>query len=335
MKQTISLSFFTFLTLALCTFCVSVKAEDPASASSLRADLAKAFSQLTLNGIEGLKDAMKNNERARNNGNTKDISLAKFRITDVQVPASSNNVSMSGSASTSSGVSGSSSSTSSIASSLGIKVWFELSNGTMVNPTRKKWDNKEKFYIHIQTSVPVYVSLYQNYPDSRPVSRQIYPDKKYPEGFKVLQPGQSTRLPVLFETDDDMRDEIMSLVVVRADWTGIQSGLSTPATSSVVNSEGKPTITAQVTSRGAGTMKCINDRFVTQKSISPADTQENVSGLDAQEAQSLAETVNEEVALAKMSTQDSDTISSRIPDDVCSYMFGAGNVGQWQLTIKK
>lgn len=100
---------------------------------------------------------------------------------------------------------------------LGIKVWFELQDGTLVNPIKYRWQSKERFWIHIQTAVPIYVALFQNYPESRPASRQVYPDQAYPESFKPLAANETTRLPVLFEMDDDMRNEIMSMVVVRSD----------------------------------------------------------------------------------------------------------------------
>lgn len=329
MKRTM-FQIFVFTAFILLTISSDLKALDVSNNDANRTNLEKSFNQLTANCFAGMKEALRNAEQARVDGADKDLSLAKFRIAEVQVPNAPTSASMSGSTS---GTSSSSSST--MPSSLGVRVWFELTDGTMFNPNKRKWSNKEQFYIHIQTSVPIYVSLYQNYPDSRPASRQIYPDKKYPEGFKVLQPGQSTRLPVLFETDDDLRTEIMSIVVVRADWTGIQTGLSTPATTSVVNNEGKPTITAQVTYRGAGTMKCLNDRAVINQDLTAEQTKEIVSSIDDAEAAALSKTVNEEAENLQLKVSESEKETSNVPEDVCFYMFGAGNVGQWQLTIQK
>ncbi len=329
MKRTM-FQIFVFSAFILLTAFPVLNAAEVSNNETARDNLEKSFNQLTANCFAGMKEALRNTEQARVNGADKDLSLAKFRIAEVQVPSAPTSVSMSGSTSSTS-----SNASSSMPSSLGIRVWFELTDGTMFNPNKRKWTNKEQFYIHVQTSVPVYVSLYQNYPDSRPASRQIYPDKKYPEGFKVLQPGQGTRLPVLFETDDDMRTEIMSIVVVRADWTGIQSGLSTSATTSVVNNEGKPTITAQVTYRGAGTMKCLNDRAVINQDLTAEETKEIVTSIDDAEAAALSKTVNEEADNLQMQVSESNKATSNVPEDVCFYMFGAGNVGQWQLTIQK
>ena len=130
-----------------------------------------------------------------------------------------------------------------VTADLGIKVWFELQDGTLVNPIKHRWGSKERFWIHIQTAVPVYVALFQNYPESRPASRQVYPDQAYPESFKPLAANETTRLPVLFEMDDDMRDEIMSMVVVRSDCGAItkvpetENGGSTTVQNDPINEE--------------------------------------------------------------------------------------------------
>lgn len=295
----------------------------------IRSDLERSFVELTGNSIDGLRKALSDNE----NG-TKEIAEAKFQIATVQTPTqtttTTTTTSPDGQTATRTQTT-----TSSTTSKLGIKVWFELSDGTLVNPTKKRWDRKEKFYVHVQTAVPVYVSLYQNYPESRPTSRQIYPDAKYPESFKALQPGQSTRLPVMFEMDDDMRDEVMSMVVVRADWSGIQNGLTTQATASVTNQNGTAQVTAQVTATGSGTMKCINDRIVTKKDFTAEETREVVQDASDKEVEMITKAVNEEAGQAKFQIVGSSTATSRQPNEVCFYMFGAGNIGQWQLTIKK
>ena len=228
-----------------------------------------------------------------------------------------------------------STSTVTTSSNLGIKVWFELKDGTLVNPTKKRWSAKETFYIHVQAAVPVYVALYQNYPDSRPLSRQIYPDSKYKNSFKAIQPGQSTKLPVTFEMDDDQRDEIMSMVVVRSDWSGIQNGLTAQATASVTSNNGTAQITAQVNTTGAGTLKCINDRVVGKKDLTKEDAHKIVENISEKQADNIAKAVNEAASVAKFQIVGSDPVTSTQANDVCFYMFGAGHIGQWQLTIKK
>ena len=99
----------------------------------------------------------------------------------------------------------------------GVAVWFELLDSRFVNPVKHRWNPEERFYIWIQPAVPVVVSLHQNYPEDRPPSRQVYPDAAHPETFSTIPGGRATRLPVRFKMDDDLRNEIMSMVVVRAD----------------------------------------------------------------------------------------------------------------------
>lgn len=298
-------------------------------ATSIRSDLEMAFIKLTSNSIDGLKKALKDKESG-----TKDTANTKFQIAEVQTPTRTTTTTTT----TSSDGTTSSNTTTSVttsASKLGIKVWFELKDGTLINPTKKRWDRREKFYVHIQAAVPIYVSLYQNYPDSRPTSRQIYPDSKYNDSFKAIQPGQSTRLPVMFEMDDDQRDEIMSMVVVRADWKGIQNGLTTQATASVTTNNGTAQVSAQVNSTGVGTMKCINERVSTKKDLTEKEIKETVQNLNDKQTEQITKAVNEAAQSAKFQIVGSENATSSQSNDVCFYMFGPGNVGQWQLTIKK
>ncbi|MCA8983776.1 MAG: hypothetical protein R3C12_21315 [Planctomycetaceae bacterium] len=99
----------------------------------------------------------------------------------------------------------------------GIAVWFQLENGRYVNPTKHRWNPGERFHVWIEPAVPVTISLHQNYPDDRPPSKQVYPDARYPKTFRDFRAGERSKLPVRFRMDDDLRDEIMSMVVVRCD----------------------------------------------------------------------------------------------------------------------
>ncbi|MDO4551746.1 MAG: hypothetical protein Q4C96_10910 [Planctomycetia bacterium] len=299
------------------------------TSSAIRSESEQAFVQLTSNALEAVNKIQKDKESG-----AKGVTEVKFQIAEVQAP---------GQTVTTTAVTNASGQTTtntqttvtSTPSKLGIKVWFELTDGTLVNPTKREWKPREKFYIHIQSAVPVYVGLYQNYPESRPTSRQIYPDKKYPESFKAIQPGQATKLPVLFEMDDDMRDEIMSMVVVRSDWEGIQNGLTAQATASVTNTNGTAQVTAQVTATGAGTIKSINDAVVTKKEITKDTVKENAEGVSEKEAENITKSINEAAGGAKFQIVGSEVATSTQANDVCFYMFGTGSIGQWQLTIKK
>ena len=286
MKKTI-LTTTIFVALAMIIGMTMVsRAEDQTEAR--REAFTQGFEQLISNAKEGLAKPPVQEPLFKDGSQTETIS--KFAISPVSVPATTPN-------------------TVPTSCQLGIKVWFQLENGACFNPIKRKMGVKEKFYIHVQAAVPVYVSLFQNYPDSLPISRQVYPDAQYPESFKAIQPGQSTRLPVLFEMDDNTLDEIMSMVVVRADAPQIQSTLSTQATASVTSTGGNTVVTAQATTGTPGTLKEINDSIVKG---SDKDSKFIISGPGA-------------------STPNITTV----PDDVAFYMFGAGFIGQWQLTLKK
>lgn len=325
MKRTWNNSILAALILAG-GFCGFVSAE---TSSAIRSESEQAFVQLTSNALEAVNKIQKEKESG-----IKGAMAVKFQIAEVQAPAQTTTTTTVTNANGTT-TTNTQTSTAATPSKLGIKVWFELADGTMVNPTKREWKPREKFYVHIQSAVPVYVGLFQNYPDSRPTSRQIYPNTKFTESFKAIQAGQATKLPVLFEMDDDMREEIMSMVVVRSDWEGIQNGLTAQATASVTNNNGTAQVSAQVTTTGAGTIKSVNDAVVMKKNITKDLVKENVQGISEKEAETISKAINESAASAKFQIVGSETASSTQHDDVCFYMFGAGNVGQWQLTIKK
>jgi len=243
-----------------------------------RQNFIKGFEQLTKNTEEGLAKAPVKESVSKDAANT------KFAIAPVTVSTTTYNI--------------------------GVKVWFSLEDGTAFNPVKRKMGVKERFYVHIQSAVPVYVSLFQNYYESRPESKQVYPDTKYPDTLKVIQAGVAARLPVAFEMDDDTRDEIMSMVVARADAPQIQSTQTTQATATVTNTGGTATVTAQASAETTGTLKSINDGLAGK-------------GIDA---------AGKFVIAAPSATA---AVTSTVPNDVAFYMLGAGYTGQWQLTLKK
>ncbi|MDR1384706.1 MAG: hypothetical protein LBJ67_12810 [Planctomycetaceae bacterium] len=102
-----------------------------------------------------------------------------------------------------------------------VKIWFELTDGRYVNPKAYHFAPNEVFYVHVLSAVPVYVTLYQNYPGVSQ-SKRAYPDGRFPNSFRSLKPGEGTRLPVAFQMDANYADEYMSVVVTRADWEGIR-----------------------------------------------------------------------------------------------------------------
>lgn len=287
---------------------------------TIRSDSESAFLQLTLNSKEALKSALKKR--------VKGASASKFAIASVPDPTvdapqaddetdeekdSSDEVQMA------------------------VKVWFELSDGTKVNPVDHKWNAKEKFYVHVEAAAPVYVSLFQQLPSGKNDSTksvQIYPNKLYAESQEALQPGRATRLPVMFEMDDDEEDEIMSMVVVRADWEGIQDGLSSQATSSVANERGVPVVDSKIEESGHGTLKCLNERALADKKIDVKSVKKLVDDATDKEAEKIARNVNALDTVKFRIVQPAVSESNEV-EDVCFYMFGYQQVGHWRLTIKK
>ena len=114
-----------------------------------------------------------------------------------------------------------------------IRVWFELADGRYVDPRFYRWAPGELFYVHVQSATPVYVALYQNFPGRGMMSRQVYPDPRFPHSYQIIAPGVSTRLPVMFRTDMNFNPEYMSIVVSRADWSGIQSYVPNATTTAI------------------------------------------------------------------------------------------------------
>ena len=278
-------SFYTlFVTLVALTFGTSAHMFAQEDAEARRQVFVQGFEQLLKNTDDGLNKSVGSGE--------------KFAIAPVTVDNTARN--------------------------LGIKVWFTLENGTAFNPVKRKMGAKERFYVHVQSAVPVYVSLFQNYPDSKPESRQVYPDKEHPETLKVIQAGVATKLPVPFEMDDNTLDEIMAMVVVRADAPQIHTTVVTTttgttvtpvpapaatATLTVTSNDGVNTVVAQATASTLGTMKSINDGLADKKMDDPM-----------------------KFAIA---TPTIAVTMTTVPNDVAFYMLGTGYAGQWQLTLKK
>ncbi|MFH5806456.1 hypothetical protein [Alienimonas sp. DA493] len=102
------------------------------------------------------------------------------------------------------------------------KVMFELLGPDgrptgFVNPVRHRWQPGERFRMYVESSVPVYVHLFQDYPNTGRPSRPVYPDDRSAASFAPLPPGRLVQLPVDFVMDPDPADETMAVLLVRAD----------------------------------------------------------------------------------------------------------------------
>lgn len=195
---------------------------------------------------------------------------------------------------------------------MGIKVWFQLAaTGKFVNPTKHRWNPKEELYIWLEPAVPVQVSIHQNYPEDVKKSKHIYPDPKHPKTFSTIFPKPGgVRLPVKFRTDDDLRKEIISLVLVRSD-----SG-----TLPVVNALAKDNNSG--TSGDGGSLRLAMAEQVKQ------ETKMN------NEATSTGKIKGEDSRLTIVGPDNDQELSSDF-EDVAFFMFGHGTSHQFQLTLNK
>ncbi|MDR1268020.1 MAG: hypothetical protein LBK82_00710 [Planctomycetaceae bacterium] len=226
------LTFASFLLIVTASTLFAQDVPDPKDVGDLDRDAAvKAFAQLTENVKKTLSapDAVVKN----------DDGTTKFNvIAPVSVPLSSGT-----------GVVG--------GCTNAVKVWFELSDGRYVNPKYYRWAPNEVFYVHVLSAVPVYVTLYQNYPGVSQ-SKRAYPDGRFPASFRPLKPGEDTRLPVAFQMDGNHNTEFMSIVVTKADWEGIRTEVPQAAAVATVVAQSTTNTTSNTTSTVNTTVAATN-----------------------------------------------------------------------------
>jgi len=116
----------------------------------------------------------------------------------------------------------------------GMRVWFELTDGKLINPSVYRFKPGEEFFVHVESAVPVFVTLHQHFPDREGKDPIIaYPDKKFESSYRILNPAVRTKLFTKFAMDDNYEAEYMSLVVVRADWDKIAGDVPAAAITAV------------------------------------------------------------------------------------------------------
>lgn len=104
------------------------------------------------------------------------------------------------------------------APAMAISVWCQLEKTKRyVDPAKHVWTPKERFRLWLKTAVPVQIFIYQNFPSDRRQSQLVFPQPKHPESYSTILPGESFMLPVLFEMDDDLDEEFISVVFARPD----------------------------------------------------------------------------------------------------------------------
>ena len=109
--------------------------------------------------------------------------------------------------------------------SLCVKVWAELADesnnplGTFVNIQKYKWKAKQRFYLWMESPIPVQVSLAQFYdvgPQEAKKPKLVMPDTKKPLSFATVVPGSPFRHPQVISMDNNLADEFAMLTIIQA-----------------------------------------------------------------------------------------------------------------------
>ncbi|GHT31710.1 hypothetical protein FACS1894214_3250 [Planctomycetales bacterium] len=204
-----------------------------------------------------------------------------------------------------------------------VKIWFELEDGTFVEPTLHRWNPKEKFTIHFVSAVPVLVALYQNYPHDDLKSRQVMPDKRFPASFNAVPAGVDYKFPVLFEMDKNLEDEIMSLCLVRAD--------ASPAEIITVSATARAEVS---TTAGAG-FSATAQAEATLIETSAQTTEVTVTKGSERGFAAIGQAAQSSKFRAVGTVVCSQRASGRTADDVAVVILGEGPVTQQRFTLHK
>lgn len=241
---------------------------------------------------------------------------------------------------------------------LGVKIWAQLidqagNEGPFVNLTKYKWSPNQRFYLWLETAVPIQMAFFQNYPEGILPSRQITPDERFPETFGTIMPGRPHRFPVLLAMDDNLINEQVSIVVVRADCNALPvNGGPVAVATATATATGNGTAVAQATAVIAA------NTFLPGTNPSPqTQAQANAfAGIEGPQGtlkgsvikgtkdmftsiQTYAEQETDEAARLKLNLIGQPPIqnasTSQNPADVSILLMGPGKIAQIELTLFK
>jgi len=102
----------------------------------------------------------------------------------------------------------------------GVKIYASLADssgkesGTFVCIPKYKWHSNEYFYVYLESTTPIQVGFYQDYPENGMITktRQVLPDPNFPESYGTVVPGQAFKFPTLIKMDDSQEPEFMAIV---------------------------------------------------------------------------------------------------------------------------
>lgn len=144
---------------------------------------------------------------------------------------------------------------------IAVRFWFVLKNGRIVDPVRYRWKPNERFDIHVESCVPLELSIWQNYRDRRS-SVMVYPLLGKIATYSTTLPGRKYELPVDFIMDNDLDNEEISFVLIRSD-SGCLPINDTQVINQIVNAQGANVVNVnQIAQQTMEKMKLINNEAV-------------------------------------------------------------------------
>ncbi len=107
---------------------------------------------------------------------------------------------------------------------IAVKIWFTDERGRPYNPELHKFGVREPFHIWVESNFDVQFALFQNYPEDRPATKQVYPNPQDPRSNSILRGRTPVKVPGVFYMDRDLRNEIVSIVVSKVGYNGNRPG---------------------------------------------------------------------------------------------------------------
>lgn len=213
-------------------------------------------------------------------------------------------------------------------SEMAVKVWFTDAQGNPYNPTKHRFNPKERFSIWLQASCPVTVAIFQNYLTDRPESRLVYPIKGKAVTYQPLQANVPVRIPIDFQMDDDMRDEIMSIVFAKTNLNipAVNEALMQNAEIDVIAQSGSVVNVVAQDGNDNAAMVNINDgdellyRCLGQFNRRVYAAQKTCFRFTPCDSNVITASNGQEVAY---------------PEDVCKVLFANSALAQYQITMHK
>jgi len=108
---------------------------------------------------------------------------------------------------------------------VGIRIWAELFDGDdagkMVSLSEHVWKPEERFYLWLESAVPLHCSVFEVFPDKPDQKhRQLIPGEHDFKGIDSVIPGEPYKMPIRLKLDKNASTEHMEILLV-ADEEGV------------------------------------------------------------------------------------------------------------------